>query len=581
MSIRTSRRRHSAKLIWAALLCFNAGCVSLLAQDRALTATAGAFETPSRAPGERQYTHIRKIVGVAQWSGVTPRAAAGPRASGLTITPIFDSSITNDPRGADMMASINAAIAVYQNTYSDPVTVTINFKNVKSGLGSSLTNYFTASFTDYRAALVAHASTAQDKQALAQIPSGANNPVNGDPKITLATALARALGFDANPPSGAQDSSISLNMNSMNILASDNDPKKYSLSATASHEIDEALGFGSQLDNGTSGPIYPEDLFRFDKSGARNFTTDKNASSYFSIDGTTQLAQFNQDKSGDFGDWYSVNGGQTPQVQDAFGSPGDHEAPNIELTVLDVIGWTRGAPAPVGGGGTNQAPVIVSAAACSPNPASVAVEAAFSVSATDPDNDVLSVAWDFGDSTTGTGASTTHIYNATGTFTATATVKDPAGASVTSSVSVKVNVPVNQSGALKKKFALNFKTGRDSIDITLGNAKITSLADNTDISFIVGDVNGNAATVVDTGTLFKGKANGSTGKFTVSAKAGSIRYASTKASLQTLLADFGAANETNSKSITIPIFILFNNAYYGDAFDFSYAAKTDKSAKGN
>ncbi len=123
--------------------------------------------------------------------------------------------------------------------------------------------------------------------------------------------------------------------------------------AVTQHEIDEALGFASAL-NGLSngapaptGPVFPEDLFRYDQNGSRTLTTDINAQAFFSINGgATDLARFNQDAGGDFSDWYSP-GGQTPQVQDAFGTPGAKPNLGVELTALDVIGYDlTAAPTP-------------------------------------------------------------------------------------------------------------------------------------------------------------------------------------------------------------------------------------------
>jgi hypothetical protein len=91
--------------------------------------------------------------------------------------------------------------------------------------------------------------------------------------------------------------------------------------------------------NTATGPIFPEDLFRYDSSGNRNYTTSVSATSYFSIDGTNDLAQFNQVGSGDFGDWYSYYGGVVPEVQDAFATPGASPNPGVELRVLDVLGY--------------------------------------------------------------------------------------------------------------------------------------------------------------------------------------------------------------------------------------------------
>jgi hypothetical protein len=108
------------------------------------------------------------------------------------------------------------------------------------------------------------------------------------------------------------------------------------------HEIDEVLGLGSALPTPPSGNPFPEDLFRYDSSGARSFTTTSTAKAFFSINGTTDLAQFdNQNDGGDFGDWQSnpLPPGVQPKVQDAFASPGSTPALGVELRALDVIGY--------------------------------------------------------------------------------------------------------------------------------------------------------------------------------------------------------------------------------------------------
>ncbi|MEU6999794.1 PKD domain-containing protein [Nonomuraea sp. NPDC046570] len=63
----------------------------------------------------------------------------------------------------------------------------------------------------------------------------------------------------------------------------------------------------------------------------------------------------------------------------------------------------------------------------------------FKGSATDPDSATLTYAWDFGDGTTGTGASPTHAYGDDGTFTATLTVTDGNGRSDHDSTTVTVS----------------------------------------------------------------------------------------------------------------------------------------------
>jgi outer membrane protein assembly factor BamB/plastocyanin len=54
---------------------------------------------------------------------------------------------------------------------------------------------------------------------------------------------------------------------------------------------------------------------------------------------------------------------------------------------------------------------------------------------------IVSYEWDFGDGTTGTGKTTTHIYANTGTYTVTLTAKDAAGNTATHTIAVTVEAP--------------------------------------------------------------------------------------------------------------------------------------------
>jgi PKD repeat protein len=67
-----------------------------------------------------------------------------------------------------------------------------------------------------------------------------------------------------------------------------------------------------------------------------------------------------------------------------------------------------------------------------------ATEVAFSASATDPDGDALSYAWDFGDGATGSGQNVRHVFDTTGALNVVLTVQDGKSGSVTSSKSVEV-----------------------------------------------------------------------------------------------------------------------------------------------
>ena len=168
--------------------------------------------------------------------------------------------------------------------------------------------------------------------------------------MLVTTANLRAVRINVNPPFGQPDSTISLNTSLMNLSrGGPQDSSKYDLMAVTQHEIDEALGFGSALNNlangapAPNGPVFPEDLFRYDQNGNRTLTTNINAQAFFSINGgVTDLAQFNQDAPGDFSDWNSL-GSHTPQVQDAFATAGAQPNLGVELTALDVIGYDLAA----------------------------------------------------------------------------------------------------------------------------------------------------------------------------------------------------------------------------------------------
>jgi hypothetical protein len=283
-------------------------------------------------------------------SAPAPLAVKSP--AGLVITPIFDATITNDPNSAMIQNAINAALATYQWRFSDPITVTIRFAKMTNGLGQSSTYAGTIAYTDFLAALADDSMTTNDSTALNYLPGGTGNPVDGDPSVTLTTANLRALGFAVVPPNNQPDSIISLNFSIMNLTRATVDSSKYDLAAVMQHEVDEALGFSSALNNLNNGDPTPTgavrvlDLFRYDQNGARSFNTASNLQAYFSIDGgTTELVRYNQTQVGDFQDWYS-GAGHTPRVQDAWGTPGATPDLGVELTALDVIGYNLVAAIP-------------------------------------------------------------------------------------------------------------------------------------------------------------------------------------------------------------------------------------------
>ena len=274
-------------------------------------------------------------------AGAGSRAYAAP----LDIIPTFDSSITSLPNAAAIESIINSAISFYNSNittpFADPVQIT--FQNMSSGLGQSITPIYQGTYASFLSALQTTSSgDATDTTALAHLPTVAGyTSVFGNPNIFVTAANLRALGL--GNPSGS-DGTIGLNTSITNVVGG-----PYSLFAVTEHEIDEVLGLGSALPSLPD--ARPEDLYRYDQFGNRSFTTNSAALAYFSLNGTTDLAQFdNQNDGGDFGDWQSnpLPSGVLPKVQDAFATP--NVTPSLglsspEVIALDAIGYNLNAVA--------------------------------------------------------------------------------------------------------------------------------------------------------------------------------------------------------------------------------------------
>lgn len=314
-------------------------------------------------------------------------------AAALTITAVYDTSITNHPQAATIQATINAAIAQYQAKITDPIAVTIVFVRSYTGLAGSSSVLGKVTYSQFISALRNHAASTDDGTALGHLPDGPTNPVTPNDSILARVTVLRAFGLASSPsepdaplalsvmqgdpgdrrttfdpqamrgellrlarvgqaavtsPQAAPDGTVNFNLGTMNLSTNPTPAGQYSLFAAARHEIDEVLGSGSVLNNLSNGaavptgPAQPEDLFRYNKFGNRSLTTSATDSSYLSLDGTTRLVRFNQTQGGDFSDWYSPAPVPSPHVQDAFGTQGVDPAMDVEWQMLDAIGWSQG-----------------------------------------------------------------------------------------------------------------------------------------------------------------------------------------------------------------------------------------------
>jgi hypothetical protein len=303
-----------------------------------------------RVSGIRQMGHVA-MAALAIMLGVCAQARAG-----LIINPIFDSTITNDPNAAAIEGTINSAIGVFERTFTNPITVNINFAestNISLGENRTFLDFGDVTYAQFRAALAAQPPDAVKTTALAHLPNTTTDPVLGKTHLDIRVPNARALGLNINPPPGMPDSFILLNT-SRTFPGSPGSSSVFDLMSVTEHEIDEALGLGSSLQNNPPGgsppfgQIMPEDLYRYDQNGNRSFTGNT-ATVFFSLDGTTDLAQFNNQANGlDYGDWQStpLPPGVAPQVQDAEATP--FATPTLgpnEIAALEAIGYTLALPA--------------------------------------------------------------------------------------------------------------------------------------------------------------------------------------------------------------------------------------------
>jgi hypothetical protein len=263
---------------------------------------------------------------------ISPAIAQAP----FDIIPTYDATILANPTA---VATLNAAIAEYEAKFSQPgVVVRINFQNTSSGLGSSSTSFTSASYSSFRAALASHSTTADDASVLATLPTGTITPVPSSINNSVALSLpnARVLGLVGN--STNSDSTISLNLSLMNFDRVSINPSKYDLKAVAQHEIDEVLGTVSDVGGtGFFARATSADHTRYASPGVFSFATGTGLSPYFSVNGgTTNLATYNQNGTGDYGDFVI---GSPARVQDWAGTPGTTPDLGVELRLLDVVGY--------------------------------------------------------------------------------------------------------------------------------------------------------------------------------------------------------------------------------------------------
>jgi elongation factor P hydroxylase len=287
--------------------------------------------------------------------------------TGLTIHATFDSSITSNPNAAAIEAMINRAISIHESLFSDPITIQIYFRYATTApdgtplpagtVSQSDLVVYTIPWSAFINALRADATTSNDNLANASLPGTALSA-----SIKPSSANGRAVGLNTPPAmfangtvgdGGPYDGIVTLNSALPFQFTRPTSASNFDAQRSTEHEMDEVIGLGSRL-GGQGSDLRPQDLFSWSSAGHRNVSST--GTRYFSINGgSTNIVNFNQDPSGDFGDWLSTACPQAhPYVQNAFGCTGqssDVTGTSPEGINLDVIGYDLGnappfAPAP-------------------------------------------------------------------------------------------------------------------------------------------------------------------------------------------------------------------------------------------
>jgi hypothetical protein len=250
-----------------------------------------------------------------------------------------------------------------------------DYENV---LGLALPEFWDVDFYAFENALAADATSADDATAVANL--NISQDIQDDYEMILTQANAKALGlYDGS--STAYDGQIRINSGfnwdlDLTPGTGSTGADEFHYLSVALHEIAHTLGFTSGLDSNdwvtanSEGNATPDgetaldqvaalDMFRYDEFGNLNVAqvTDPDTQRFFSLDGTSNLAEFSTGVNGDgyqASHWkndkwgvYDDNGNLIDVIVNdrigimdpAFGMGERGQVSGFDLTALDAIGW--------------------------------------------------------------------------------------------------------------------------------------------------------------------------------------------------------------------------------------------------
>jgi hypothetical protein len=228
----------------------------------------------------------------------------------------------------------------FASQFTDAVTLnfTVNWGTI-GGLGSSSYSLFTYTYDQIKSALASDSKSSDDSTTVSSLPS--TDPISGTHSWTMVRAEAKALGLITGTAAGSDGSmtfsnSAAFDFDNSNGVTSG----QYDFYGVVAHELTELMGrevnaIGNNVATGAG--YHPLDLFKYSGTGSHVYVGT--TAGYFSVNnGATNLANFNTNPNGDFGDWASG-------INDSFlafsNSGVINPVSTFDLRAMDVIGWDR------------------------------------------------------------------------------------------------------------------------------------------------------------------------------------------------------------------------------------------------
>ena len=279
-------------------------------------------------------------------TSATSASTTTKATSAFHINLVWDASVNNAP--STFKTAIQAAASLLEQYIVTPITVNIavgwgEVGGFAGGIASPVAANSAAggtmgdmyqSYATIKQELTASATSADDRSSLAALP--ATSPY-GNVSYDIAGAQAKAFGL-TSATSTALDGVVGF---ATNWPSGD-------LIAAALHEISHAMGRNSGWAAPSNGSdITLLDLMRFSAPGV--FADDGTKASasalqYFSVDGgKTVLAHYAL--TSDLGDWYT-DSLTANDPNNAFLSSGSNALTNVDLRILDVMGFTLAGATP-------------------------------------------------------------------------------------------------------------------------------------------------------------------------------------------------------------------------------------------